>query len=116
MAIFSLQHCGTSKVGFLFAPILVAWLLSVGGVGLYNIVHWNPGVFRALSPYYAYKFFKVTGKVGWSSLGGIVLCVTGITELTKVTNPVIKRNTFFVGFTEFSNASCGFTRCRGNVC
>ncbi|XP_056693626.1 probable potassium transporter 13 isoform X2 [Spinacia oleracea] len=77
MAIFSLQHCGTSKVGFLFAPILVAWLLSVGGVGLYNIVHWNPGVFRALSPYYAYKFFKVTGKVGWSSLGGIVLCVTG---------------------------------------
>lgn len=77
LAIFSLQHCGTSKVGFLFAPILVAWLLCVGGVGLYNIVHWNPGVLRAVSPYYIYKFFKVTRKVGWSSLGGVVLCITG---------------------------------------
>ncbi|XP_021774493.1 probable potassium transporter 13 isoform X1 [Chenopodium quinoa] len=77
MGIFSLQHCGTSKVGFLFAPILVAWLLCVGGVGLYNIIHWNPGVIRAVSPYYVYKFFKVTGKVGWSSLGGVVLCITG---------------------------------------
>lgn len=80
LVIFSLQKYGTSRVGFLFAPILVAWLFCVGGVGLYNIIHWNPGVIRAVSPYYAYKFFKVTGKVGWHSLGGIVLCITG-TEL-----------------------------------
>ncbi|XP_010669976.1 probable potassium transporter 13 isoform X2 [Beta vulgaris subsp. vulgaris] len=77
LVIFSLQKYGTSRVGFLFAPILVAWLFCVGGVGLYNIIHWNPGVIRAVSPYYAYKFFKVTGKVGWHSLGGIVLCITG---------------------------------------
>ena len=24
-----------------------------------------------------YNFFKATGKVGWSSLGGVVLCITG---------------------------------------
>lgn len=77
LLIFSLQQCGTSRVGFLFAPILVAWLLCVGGVGLYNIVHWNPGVIRAVSPHYIYNFFKATGKVGWSSLGGVVLCITG---------------------------------------
>ncbi|CAO2826044.1 unnamed protein product [Amaranthus hypochondriacus] len=77
LLIFSLQQCGTSRVGFLFAPILVAWLLCVGGVGLYNILHWNPGVIRAVSPHYIYNFFKATGKVGWSSLGGVVLCITG---------------------------------------
>ncbi|KAK9684109.1 hypothetical protein RND81_10G186900 [Saponaria officinalis] len=75
--IFSLQHFGTKRVGFLFAPILVAWLLCVAGVGLYNIIHWNPGVIKAVSPYYAYKFLRITGKVGWSSLGGVVLCITG---------------------------------------
>lgn len=75
--LFTLQHYGTRRVGFLFAPILVAWLLCVGGVGLYNVVHWNPGVIRATSPYYIYNFFRITGKAGWSSLGGVVLCITG---------------------------------------
>ncbi|KAL9233736.1 hypothetical protein vseg_008692 [Gypsophila vaccaria] len=75
--IFSLQHFGTRHVGFLFAPVLVAWLLCVALVGLYNIIYWNPGVIKAVSPYYAYKFFRITGKVGWSSLGGVVLCITG---------------------------------------
>lgn len=88
--IFSLQHYGTTKVGFLFAPILVAWLLCVGGVGVYNIIHWNPGVLRAVSPYYAYQFFKVTGKVGWRSLGGVVLCITGTTDIRKILNIAVK--------------------------
>ncbi|KAF5752824.1 hypothetical protein HS088_TW01G00742 [Tripterygium wilfordii] len=77
VGLFALQHVGTHKVGFLFAPILLAWLLCISGVGMYNIVHWNPDIVNALSPYYAYKFFQKTGKDGWTSLGGIVLCVTG---------------------------------------
>ncbi|KAF2309279.1 hypothetical protein GH714_001487 [Hevea brasiliensis] len=77
VGLFALQHCGTHRVGFLFAPILLAWLLCLGGVGIYNIFHWNPGVINALSPSYIYKFFQKAGKSGWSSLGGIVLCVTG---------------------------------------
>ncbi|RXH86594.1 hypothetical protein DVH24_021867 [Malus domestica] len=44
---------------------------------IYNIFRWNPGVICALSPYYIYNFFKITRRVGWSSLGGVVLCVTG---------------------------------------
>ncbi|GAV64128.1 K_trans domain-containing protein [Cephalotus follicularis] len=77
LGLFALQHYGTHRVGFLFAPILLAWLLCISGVGIYNIFRWNPGVFRALSPYYIYNFFRKTGKAGWSSLGGIVLCITG---------------------------------------
>ncbi|KAA8523442.1 hypothetical protein F0562_009865 [Nyssa sinensis] len=77
VGLFAVQHYGTHKVGFLFAPILIAWLLSISGVGIYNIIHWNPSVVYALSPYYVYNFFKKSGKAGWNSLGGVVLCVTG---------------------------------------
>lgn len=77
VVLFALQHYGTHRVGFLFAPILLAWLGCIGGIGIYNIFRWNPTVVRALSPYYIYNFFRKAGKDGWSSLGGIVLCITG---------------------------------------
>lgn len=76
--LFCLQHYGTHRVGFLFAPIVVTWLLCISTIGVYNIFHWNPQVFQALSPYYMYKFLKKTKKGGWMSLGGILLCITGI--------------------------------------
>ncbi|KAJ8750036.1 hypothetical protein K2173_013951 [Erythroxylum novogranatense] len=75
--LFALQHYGTHKVGFLFAPIVITWLLCISAIGVYNIVHWNPHVYQALSPYYMYKFLKKTQKKGWMSLGGMLLCITG---------------------------------------
>lgn len=75
--LFSLQHYGTHRVGFLFAPIVITWLLCISAIGVYNILHWNLHVYKALSPYYMYKFFKKTQKGGWMSLGGILLCITG---------------------------------------
>ncbi|XVF39989.1 hypothetical protein PTKIN_Ptkin01aG0077400 [Pterospermum kingtungense] len=77
VGLFALQHFGTRRVGFLFAPILLAWLFCISVIGIYNIIHWNPRVVSALSPYYVYNFFKKARKDGWSSLGGIVLCITG---------------------------------------
>ncbi|KAF2308569.1 hypothetical protein GH714_010783 [Hevea brasiliensis] len=75
--LFALQHYGTHRVGFLFAPVVITWLLCISAIGLYNILYWNPHVFQALSPYYMYKFLKKTQKGGWMSLGGILLCITG---------------------------------------
>ncbi|KAM7268987.1 hypothetical protein ACFE04_024484 [Oxalis oulophora] len=77
IALFSLQHYGTRKVGFLFAPVVLAWLLCISAIGLYNIFHWNPRVYQALSPYYMLIFLRKTRKNGWMSLGGILLCITG---------------------------------------
>eukprot|EP00250_Pteridium_aquilinum_P019192 c24339_g7_i1 orf=217-2478(+) len=77
VGLFTLQYFGTQRVAFLFAPVILAWLLCIAGVGVYNIVRWNPSILRALSPYYLYQFFQVTGTEGWVALGGIVLCVTG---------------------------------------
>lgn len=77
IGLFALQHYGTHRVGFLFAPIVLTWLLCISAIGLYNILHFNPTVYKALSPYYMYKFLKKTQKGGWMSLGGILLCITG---------------------------------------
>ncbi|KAK9751017.1 hypothetical protein RND81_02G236400 [Saponaria officinalis] len=77
IGLFALQHFGTDRVGFLFAPIVIIWLLCISSIGLYNIIRWDPQVYRALSPYYMYKFLKKTQSGGWMSLGGILLCITG---------------------------------------
>jgi K+ transporter len=84
IGLFSLQHYGTHRVGFLFAPVVLTWLLCISGIGLYNIFRWNPHVYKALSPYYMYQFLKKTQRGGWMSLGGILLCITGKKELLMV--------------------------------
>ena len=84
VGLFTLQYFGTHKVGFLFAPIVLVWLISIAAVGVYNTIYWNPSILYALSPYYLYQFFQVAGREGWISLGGIVLCVTGIWNATYI--------------------------------
>ncbi|KAK2982425.1 hypothetical protein RJ640_026268 [Escallonia rubra] len=77
VCLFALQHYGTHRVGFFFAPVVLTWLLCISALGLYNIFRWNRQVYQALSPYYMFKFLKKTKKGGWMSLGGILLCITG---------------------------------------
>ncbi|XP_022150925.1 potassium transporter 1 isoform X2 [Momordica charantia] len=75
---FSLQHRGTHKVAFMFAPIITAWLACISVIGMYNIIKWNPCIYHALSPVYMLKFLRSTGVEGWISLGGVVLSITGV--------------------------------------
>lgn len=77
VCLFTLQHWGTHRVAFLFAPVVIVWLLCLGSIGVYNIIVWNPRVLHALSPYYLVRFFQRTGKDGWISLGGVLLSMTG---------------------------------------
>ncbi|KAK3206570.1 hypothetical protein Dsin_020616 [Dipteronia sinensis] len=78
VGLFSLQHHGTHRVAFMFAPIVTTWLLCIGSIGIYNIFRWNPHILNALSPVYMFKFFRSTGIDGWISLGGVVLSITGV--------------------------------------
>ncbi|XP_019161785.1 PREDICTED: potassium transporter 4-like [Ipomoea nil] len=77
VGLFALQHFGTHRVAFLFAPIIIIWLVSMFALGLYNTIFWNPEIVSALSPHYIIKFFRVTGRDGWISLGGVLLSVAG---------------------------------------
>lgn len=98
--LFAIQHYGTHRVGFLFAPVVIVWLLCISSIGLYNIFHWNPHVYQALSPYYMYKFLKKTRRGGWMSLGGILLCITG-TRLCGVNIPFMNHYFFFSNSVRF---------------
>ncbi|OWM85697.1 potassium transporter 11 [Punica granatum] len=81
VGLFSMQHYGTDKVGWLFAPIVLLWFLLIGGVGAFNIWKYDSSVLKAFSPVYIYRYLKHGGKDGWTSLGGILLCITGTEAL-----------------------------------
>lgn len=78
VGLFSMQHYGTDKVGWLFAPIVLVWFLMIGSIGIYNICKYDSSVLKAFSPVYIYRYLKRGKKKGWTSLGGIMLSITGL--------------------------------------
>ncbi|OAY25398.1 probable potassium transporter 17 isoform X1 [Manihot esculenta] len=77
VVLFLLQKFGTSRVSFLFSPIMGAWTLCTPLVGIYSIIRHYPSIFKAISPHYIVNYFWRNGKNGWLSLGGTILCITG---------------------------------------
>ncbi|KAJ6703767.1 OSMOTIC STRESS POTASSIUM TRANSPORTER [Salix viminalis] len=81
VGLFSMQHYGTDKVSWLFAPIVLLWFLLIGGIGLFNIWKYDTRVLKAFSPVYIYRYFRRGGRDSWTSLGGIMLSITGTEAL-----------------------------------
>lgn len=79
--LFSVQHYGTDKVGWLFAPAVLLWFLCIGSIGAYNIFKHDTVVFKAFSPVYIVQYFRRGKKRSWASLGGIMLSITGTEAL-----------------------------------
>ncbi len=74
--LFFIQQYGTARIGALFGPIMVAWFLVLGGLGLRAIIA-NPTILAALNPYHALTFFQINQGHGYLVLGAVVLCITG---------------------------------------
>ncbi|XP_041024131.1 potassium transporter 10-like [Juglans microcarpa x Juglans regia] len=81
VGLFSMQHFGTDKVGWLFAPVVLVWFILIGGIGIFNIWRYDSSVLKAFSPVYIYRYFKRGGRGSWTSLGGIMLSITGTEAL-----------------------------------
>ncbi|XP_004293774.1 PREDICTED: potassium transporter 10-like isoform X3 [Fragaria vesca subsp. vesca] len=79
--LFMTQQYGTGKVWFFFAPIVLIWLLLIGGMGIFNILKYDRSILKAFSPVYVYRYFKRRGRLGWESLGGIMLSINGTETL-----------------------------------
>ncbi|KAL1833641.1 hypothetical protein ACET3Z_003292 [Daucus carota] len=77
VCLFSVQRYGTHKIGIIFAPVVIIWLFLISGVGLYNIVHWDHRILKAISPRYMFKFMKHSTIKSWKLLGNLVLCIAG---------------------------------------
>uniref|UniRef100_A0ACD5XYY8 Uncharacterized protein n=1 Tax=Avena sativa TaxID=4498 RepID=A0ACD5XYY8_AVESA len=80
IGLFSMQHYGTDKVSWLFAPIVFLWFILIGVLGAVNIYKYDKSVLKAFNPIYIYRYFK-RGKTSWASLGGIMLSITGTEAL-----------------------------------
>ncbi|KAL2550621.1 Potassium transporter 5 [Forsythia ovata] len=77
VALFAFQHCGTSKVGFSFSPIMLLWFVTNVSIGTYNIIKYHPSILKAVSPHYIVKFFSRNTKTAWDLLGAVFLSITG---------------------------------------
>ncbi|XP_048131756.1 potassium transporter 10-like isoform X3 [Rhodamnia argentea] len=77
VGLFSIQHHGTDRISWLCAPIVFLWFLLIGGIGIINICKYDTHVLKAFSPIYIFRYFKKGGIDGWTSLGGIMLSITG---------------------------------------
>jgi KUP system potassium uptake protein len=78
--LFLVQRFGTAKVAAISAPTIALWLISLAGIGVWNLTY-APTVLRALSPSYAVSFFVRNGTEGWIRLGAVVLSITGVEAL-----------------------------------
>ncbi len=76
LGLFSIQRRGTGAVGRLFGPVMILWFVTIGALGLAQILQ-HPGVLRALSPVHGVRYFVHNGWHGFPILGVVVLCLTG---------------------------------------
>ncbi|XP_074562200.1 putative potassium transporter 11 isoform X1 [Curcuma longa] len=81
VGLFSMQHYGTDKVGWLFAPVVLIWFLSIGAIGILNIWKYDSSVLKAFNPVYICRYFRRGKRDSWMSLGGILLSITGTEAL-----------------------------------
>ena len=79
--LFAIQPLGITKISFAFAPIVIVWLGFNAAFGIYNLVTYDAGVFRAFNPGYAFEFLIRNKEHGWRQLGGILLAFTGVEAL-----------------------------------
>jgi KUP system potassium uptake protein len=76
IGLFFLQKRGTTKVGALFAPIMLLYFTTIAVLGIAHIFD-HPGILLALNPWYAVRFFLVDKTLAFLALGSVVLAVTG---------------------------------------
>src|SRR5471030_509283 len=79
VALFFFQQFGTKVVGSAFGPVMLLWFIMIGVLGSLQIVH-NPGIFKALSPYYGMRLL-LDHPNGFWLLGAVFLCTTGAEAL-----------------------------------
>lgn len=79
--LFVVQPLGIARLGSVFAPIVIIWLIFNLCFGIYNLALFDYTVLKAFSPYFAGQFFVRNGTQGWISLGGILLAFTGVEAL-----------------------------------
>jgi KUP system potassium uptake protein len=76
LVLFAVQRRGTGGLGALFGPVMVVWFVTIGALGLYEILK-NGEILSAVSPVWGARYFARHGLHGLGILGVVVLAITG---------------------------------------
>jgi KUP system potassium uptake protein len=76
VALFAMQRRGTERIGRLFGPIMVIWFVTIGLLGLREIVA-TPEILMALNPIYALGVLLGHPGLALVILGAVFLVLTG---------------------------------------
>jgi KUP system potassium uptake protein len=76
IGLFLIQSSGTARIGRFFGPLMLLWFSVLALLGLVQIAQF-PEILQAVSPAYAWAFFRTNGWTGFLVLGTVFLVVTG---------------------------------------
>ena len=80
VGLFAIQFRGTGQIGQLFGPVMIVWFLSIGILGLVQILR-EPAILAAIDPRYAVGYLLHGGKVVLAVIGAVFLALTGAEAL-----------------------------------
>jgi KUP system potassium uptake protein len=80
LALFSLQHKGTTTIGRLFGPVMIMWFLAIGALGAIGVLQ-HPSILRAIDPRFGLRYLATHGFSGFTVLGAVFLSATGAEAL-----------------------------------
>ncbi|QQE10893.1 KUP/HAK/KT family potassium transporter [Planctomycetota bacterium] len=74
--LFVSQRFGIDRISFLFGPLMIIWFLTIGALGLLQIIQ-APWILTAINPIHSVNFFINDPATAFIILGVVVLCITG---------------------------------------
>jgi KUP system potassium uptake protein len=92
VGLFLFQQFGTAIIGKLFGPVMLLFFTMLAALGLPYVLR-EPGILRALNPYYALHMLTQLPGAFWL-LGSIFLCSTGAEALYADMGHVGRRNIY----------------------
>src|SRR5664279_3886562 len=77
VGLFLVQRKGTEFIGNIFGPVMLAWFVAIGLLGLRGIML-SPSILAAISPHYAVAYLVHAGPgIAFAVLGAAFLALTG---------------------------------------
>ncbi len=80
IGLFVLQRHGSQRVGSLFGPVTLIWLVTIAALGIHGIAG-EPRILRAVNPWYGFELLSTGGAAGFLVLGAVFLVATGAEAL-----------------------------------
>ncbi len=104
--LFFFQSRGTDKMAKIFGPVMAIYFLALLISGLVSILG-MPEILKAVSPHYAFEFFRSNGFSSFFVLSEVILCATGgealYADMGHLGRKPIVRAWYFVFFALYLN-------------